>query len=269
MIDNLPAAQVKNAEANPNLRVLSSETGAWQPFTMRVDQAPFDDVRVRQAFRLIVDREQMVQQVLSGHGARRQRPLRPLRPGLRERPPHSASRTSSRPSRCSSKPGQEGLRVELVTAPVFQGIVEAAQVFARAGQGRGRRREGLRASTRARSTATTTSHGRSRRTSGRRACTSPRWPRATCPSRRSTRRTGRPTRASSARSSRPAPRPTRRGARTSCSSAQTLQYEEGGYIIQYFSNIIDAYSAKLGGFVEAKCGFPFGNCSPKNVGFLA
>ena len=46
--------------------MLNSPTGAWQPFTMRIDAAPFDDVKVRQAMRLIVDREQMVQQVLSG-----------------------------------------------------------------------------------------------------------------------------------------------------------------------------------------------------------
>ncbi len=35
---------------------------------MRVDTPPFNDVRVRQAFRLIVDRKQMVEQVLSGQG---------------------------------------------------------------------------------------------------------------------------------------------------------------------------------------------------------
>ena len=38
--------------------VLDAKTGAWQPFTMRIDQKPFDDVRVRQAFRLIPDRQQ-------------------------------------------------------------------------------------------------------------------------------------------------------------------------------------------------------------------
>ena len=58
-IDNLPAAQVASVKGNPNLRVLISQTGAWQPFTMRVDAAPFDDVKVRQAMRLIVDREQI------------------------------------------------------------------------------------------------------------------------------------------------------------------------------------------------------------------
>jgi peptide/nickel transport system substrate-binding protein len=51
--------------------------------------------------------------------------------------------------------------------------------------------------------------------------------------------------------------------------AQTMQYEQGGYIIPYFSNIIDGYSANVGGFVEAKSGFPFGNYWFKNAGFVA
>ncbi|MGH2926999.1 MAG: ABC transporter substrate-binding protein, partial [Solirubrobacteraceae bacterium] len=51
--------------------------------------------------------------------------------------------------------------------------------------------------------------------------------------------------------------------------AYTLQYNAGGYIIPYFSNQIDAYSTKLGGFVEAKSGFPLGNYWFKNVGYLA
>ena len=51
--------------------------------------------------------------------------------------------------------------------------------------------------------------------------------------------------------------------------AQEMQHNEGGYIVQYFSNIIDAHSATIGGLVEAKCGFPFGNYWLKNVGFVA
>ncbi|HEX7298828.1 MAG TPA: ABC transporter substrate-binding protein, partial [Solirubrobacteraceae bacterium] len=67
-ITNLPAAQIAALASNRSVKVLNSKTGAWQPFTMRVDVAPFNDVRVRQAFRLIVDRPQMVEQVLSGNG---------------------------------------------------------------------------------------------------------------------------------------------------------------------------------------------------------
>ena len=66
-IDNLPnylAGTIEQQGASP----LVSETGAWVPFTMRVDVAPFSDVRVRQALRLVVDRQQMIDQALNGFG---------------------------------------------------------------------------------------------------------------------------------------------------------------------------------------------------------
>src|SRR5690625_2684405 len=52
VLAQLPPALSKVLEADDRLRVLDSETGMWLPFTMRVDVEPFDDVRVRQAFRL-------------------------------------------------------------------------------------------------------------------------------------------------------------------------------------------------------------------------
>ena len=109
--------------------MLISETGAWQPFTMRIDAAPFDDVQVRQAFRLIVDRKQMVQQVLSGQGRigndlfarydpsyandlpQREQDLEQAKsllkqagkrgPDASSSSPRPCSRASSRPRRCS------------------------------------------------------------------------------------------------------------------------------------------------------------------------
>ncbi|HEY5662976.1 MAG TPA: ABC transporter substrate-binding protein [Ilumatobacter sp.] len=65
---DLPYAQAGAVESNPDLMLLESQAGNWQTITMRVDMAPFDDVRVRQAMRLIVNRDEMVQRVLSGHG---------------------------------------------------------------------------------------------------------------------------------------------------------------------------------------------------------
>ena len=50
--------------------------------------------------------------------------------------------------------------------------------------------------------------------------------------------------------------------------AQQMQYDQGGYIIPYFSNLIDAYSAKVGGFAPAKSGFNLGQNWFKNVGFV-
>ena len=79
MVNALQAGQIQTVDSLPyNLidtikgaggGVLVSETGAWVPFTMRVDQAPFNDVKVRQAMRLIVDRQQMIDQTLSGYGS--------------------------------------------------------------------------------------------------------------------------------------------------------------------------------------------------------
>ena len=67
-LSQLPKSQAKVIEATSGLALLNAETGAWRPFTMRIDVKPYSDVRVRQAFRLIVDRQQMIDQAYSGLG---------------------------------------------------------------------------------------------------------------------------------------------------------------------------------------------------------
>ena len=48
--------------------MLISQTGGWMPLCMAIDMAPFDDPKVRQAMRLIVDRHAMIEQIASGYG---------------------------------------------------------------------------------------------------------------------------------------------------------------------------------------------------------
>jgi peptide/nickel transport system substrate-binding protein len=67
-MSQLPKSQAKVIEATEGLALLNAETGAWRPFTMRIDAKPYNDNRVRQAFRLIVDRQQMIDQAYSGLG---------------------------------------------------------------------------------------------------------------------------------------------------------------------------------------------------------
>jgi peptide/nickel transport system substrate-binding protein len=128
-IDQLPLSQIEIIKANPNLRVLESETGSWIPFTMRIDQAPFDDPRVREAFRLIVDREEMVQQVLGGHGAVGNDMYGRFDPCYPDEIPQR-TQDIGRAKELLAEAGQSDLTVELVTSPVAAGLVEAAQVFA-------------------------------------------------------------------------------------------------------------------------------------------
>jgi peptide/nickel transport system substrate-binding protein len=267
VIDNLPAAQLQNVKANPNLRVISSETGAWQPFTMRVDQAPFDDVRVRQAFRLIVDREQMVQQVLSGQGSVANDLYARYDPAYASDLPQRQQDLEQAKS-LLKQAGQEGLRVELVTAPVFQGIVEAAQVFAEQAKGAG-------VDVKVRRVDSGTFYGDNYLSW---TFAQDFWASRVYLSQVAQgdlpdspfNETHWPADKKFLDLIQQARAETDEAKRTDIlHECQTMQYEEGGYIIPYFSNIIDAYSAKLGGFVEAKCGFPFGNYWLKNVGFLA
>jgi peptide/nickel transport system substrate-binding protein len=115
-IDNLPnylAGTIEQQGASP----LVSETGAWVPFTMRVDVAPFSDVRVRQALRLIVDRQQMIDQALNGFGI--------LGNDLPQRVQDIDQAKS-----LLRQAGQENLDVELVTSSaVGAGAVESANLF--------------------------------------------------------------------------------------------------------------------------------------------
>lgn len=128
-IDQLPLGQVNIIKGDPKLKVLESTTGSWLPFTMRVDQPPFNDVRVRQAFRLIVDRQQMVDQVLGGHGTVGNDMYAPFDTCF----PHGIPQRTqdiAKAKQLLAEAGQTHLSVDLVTSPAAAGFVEAAQVFA-------------------------------------------------------------------------------------------------------------------------------------------
>lgn len=60
--------QAKALENDDSVQLIRGPGSAAVPFTMRIDEAPFDDPKVREAFKLSVDREQMVDNVLLGFG---------------------------------------------------------------------------------------------------------------------------------------------------------------------------------------------------------
>lgn len=128
-VGQIPLALVEVLESDERMAVLNSETGMWLPFTMRVDVEPFNDVRVRQAFRLVVDRQQMIDQVLSGYGQLGNdmySPFDPSYPDLDQR-----TQNIQQAKNLLAQAGHpDGITVELVTAPIQSGVVEAAQVFA-------------------------------------------------------------------------------------------------------------------------------------------
>ena len=267
-IDNLPTAQIAPGQGNPRLKVLIVADRRVAAVHDARRPPPFNDVRVRQAMRLIVNRPQMIEQVLSGQGRDRQRHVRAARPGLQPSLPQRHQDIEQAKSLLKAA-GHEGLTVQLTTAPVFQGVVQAAEVFAQQATGAGVNVK-LARSTPAPSTGPNTSSGRSPRTSGPPANTCRRWRRAACRARRSTRPTGAERAGEVHQADRPGAGPSwTRQAHPDPAEAQAIEYDTGGYIIPYFSNQIDAYSSKLAGFIPAKSGFPLGNYWFKNVGYTS
>jgi len=115
-------------EGADGVSVLNQETGVWRPFTMRVDLEPWKDVRVRQAMRLIVDRQQMVDQVLAGNGRVANDLYSPYDPCFASELPQREQDLEQAKS-LLQQAGHDGLTTEMVTSPVNGGTVEMAQVF--------------------------------------------------------------------------------------------------------------------------------------------
>ncbi len=123
-VDNLPYNLIESVKAQGG-GALVSDTGAWVPFTMRVDTAPFSDVRVRQAMRLIVDRNQMIEQTLSGYGSLGNDLYAPFDLAYASDLPQREQDIEQAKS-LLKQAGQEGLQVELFTGDDIGSVAPAS-----------------------------------------------------------------------------------------------------------------------------------------------
>jgi len=125
----VPPAQVAVVNGHAGTKVLESPSGAWTPICMRVDSPPFDDVRVRQAMRLIVDRPQMVAQALAGHGLIGNDLYAPFDQEYDHALPQRHQDIAQAKSLLKAA-GQDGLTIDLQSTGGALGMNEGAQVFA-------------------------------------------------------------------------------------------------------------------------------------------
>ena len=125
---SIPPAQVAVVSRHSGTKVLESPTAQWTPICMRVDTAPFDDVRVRQAMRLIADRPQMVQQALAGHGHVGNDLYAPFDEAYPDFP--QRHQDIDKAKSLLKAAGKEGLTVDLQSTNGALGMNEGAQVFA-------------------------------------------------------------------------------------------------------------------------------------------
>jgi peptide/nickel transport system substrate-binding protein len=125
---DVPFAQVPVVKSRG--KILVSPTGAWTPLCMRVDTPPFNDVRVRRAFRLLINRPQVVQQGLSGYGFVANDIYSPFDPAYAGDEFPQRKYDPEQAKSLLKAAGHDGLSVELVTSPADTGMVEGATIFA-------------------------------------------------------------------------------------------------------------------------------------------
>ncbi len=130
-ISQAPTNQTKMIEATEGLALLNAENGAWRPFTMRIDVKPYSDVRVRQAFRLIVNRQQMIDHAYNGFGSLANDMYGRFDPGTPDLPQREQDIEQAK-SLLKQAGYDNNLTVELVTSGEALGAdeVAAAQIFA-------------------------------------------------------------------------------------------------------------------------------------------
>ena len=126
-INLLSAPSIAAVQGN-GAQVVISSGGGFVPFTMRMDQAPFNDVRVRQALKLVVDRPALMNVVFAGHG----QVGNDVFSIYDDAYDHSLPQRTQDIAQAKSllhQAGHDSLDLELVVAPQAQGAISTAQVF--------------------------------------------------------------------------------------------------------------------------------------------
>jgi peptide/nickel transport system substrate-binding protein len=131
----LDGPQMATLANSSGITPVASPAGTIIPFTMRVDQPPFNDVRVRQAMRLLVDRPQLIDSALDGYGWRASDVFSPYDPDF----DHALRRQADIPQArfLLRRAGREDLTVTLVTSPIATATVAMATVLAQQAQAAG------------------------------------------------------------------------------------------------------------------------------------
>jgi len=124
----VPATIAKQYEHNDQFQLLRSPSPITMLLTMRVDQGPFADVRVRQALRLCADRQALVDNALNGFGTVANDLIGKGCEYFAEDlvRPHDVEQARA----LLKAAGREGMSFNLPTSNAVPGFVESATLFA-------------------------------------------------------------------------------------------------------------------------------------------
>jgi peptide/nickel transport system substrate-binding protein len=129
VIDQMSFESARQYKDTTSFQLVETASGNFIPFAMRVDVAPFNDVRVRQAVRLLADRPKLVDIAQLGIG-RVGNDLQGLgQPGYPTKLPQR-HQDIAQAKHLLKAAGHDGLTIELNTSALQPGMLEASTAFA-------------------------------------------------------------------------------------------------------------------------------------------
>lgn len=131
-VDAITNADLKTAHMlsrDPNVTVLDIPSGGHATMAMHVDVPPFDNNDVRLALKLAIDREEILQKILRGHGTiGNDHPIGPTLPYWSELPQREYDPDKAKHH--LKKAGMENLKVSFSTSEVpFPGATDAGILY--------------------------------------------------------------------------------------------------------------------------------------------
>ena len=126
---NLDYVQAKAHAKDKKLNLIIAHAPFTVPIYMRTDRAPFTDKRVREALRLVVDRQQMVDNVLSGFGTVGNDLFSKGTPNYNTALPQR-KHDPEKAKFLLKQAGHDGLDLTLYTSTAAPGMLESATAFA-------------------------------------------------------------------------------------------------------------------------------------------
>lgn len=129
IIWDMPLRALGKLESNPGVKVVTTPTPYWFGIALWTDTAPFNDVRVRQAIKHAVNRDQMLKAVLGGHGTvAGDQPVAPwMQFAIQDEAPKQDIDLAKRLLAEAGHP--DGFEMELYTSDVQSGFEDIAVIF--------------------------------------------------------------------------------------------------------------------------------------------
>ncbi|MFJ9900678.1 ABC transporter substrate-binding protein [Streptomyces sp. NPDC091280] len=137
IVDGVPYPLAATLSGQTGIRIVKSSKAAIEAFGMRADIAPFNDNRVREAFRLIVDRPALIKSSVLGYATVANDLFAWQDPAFDHALPQRHQDLDKAKSLLRQAGHGNGLVVQLTTSDLLSGMISGAEVFAEQAKGAG------------------------------------------------------------------------------------------------------------------------------------